>query len=150
MAVRLSASHAGRPFPQKIRGTHFYYLCYFYFYKMWFLCSLVLLFALRMETLRSYETIISTYPLFTALTLACSWSLGGCKAVWALRTNLWPAVKSWVKNNWIKIKTVPLTGRGGLWGRKMLKIPYCLDNQLTDGGGTAAFVTISQKLYLFF
>jgi hypothetical protein len=27
-----------------------------------------------------------------------------------------------------------VTGRGGLQGCEMLTIPYCLDNQLTDGG----------------
>jgi hypothetical protein len=29
---------------------------------------------------------------------------------------------------------MPKTGRGGLLGCEMLKIPHCLDNQLTDGG----------------
>jgi hypothetical protein len=27
-----------------------------------------------------------------------------------------------------------VTGRGGLWGCKMLRIPPCLDSRLTDGG----------------
>jgi hypothetical protein len=29
---------------------------------------------------------------------------------------------------------MPLTGRGGLYGCEMLKIPHCLDNRLTVGG----------------
>jgi hypothetical protein len=31
-------------------------------------------------------------------------------------------------------KAIPVTGRGGLWGCEMLRIPYCLDNRITDGG----------------
>jgi hypothetical protein len=32
-------------------------------------------------------------------------------------------------------KAIPVTGRGGLFGCcEMLKIPYCLDNRLTDAG----------------
>jgi hypothetical protein len=31
-------------------------------------------------------------------------------------------------------KAIPVTGRGGLWGCKMLRIPHSLDNRLTDGG----------------
>jgi hypothetical protein len=30
-------------------------------------------------------------------------------------------------------KAIPVTGRGGLWDCEMLRIPYCLDNRLTDG-----------------
>jgi hypothetical protein len=30
-------------------------------------------------------------------------------------------------------KTIPVTGRGGLLGYEMLRIPHCLDNRLTDG-----------------
>jgi hypothetical protein len=35
-----------------------------------------------------------------------------------------------------KSKAILVTGRGGLWGGQMLRIPYCLDldNRLTDGG----------------
>jgi hypothetical protein len=33
----------------------------------------------------------------------------------------------------IKSKAIPVTGRGGLEGCKMLRIPHCLDNRLTDG-----------------
>jgi hypothetical protein len=29
---------------------------------------------------------------------------------------------------------VPVTGRGGLQGWEMLRIPHCLDNRLRDGG----------------
>jgi hypothetical protein len=32
-----------------------------------------------------------------------------------------------------KSKAIPVTGRGGLQGCKMLRIPHCLDNRLTDG-----------------
>jgi hypothetical protein len=31
-------------------------------------------------------------------------------------------------------KAIPVTGRGGLYGCEMLRIPHCLDNRLTDGG----------------
>jgi hypothetical protein len=30
-------------------------------------------------------------------------------------------------------KAIPITGRGGLWGCEMLRIPHCLGNRLTDG-----------------
>jgi hypothetical protein len=33
-----------------------------------------------------------------------------------------------------KSKVVPVIGRGGLWGCEVLRVPHCLDNQLTDGG----------------
>jgi hypothetical protein len=33
-----------------------------------------------------------------------------------------------------KSKTMHVTGRGGLWGSEMLRIPLCLDTRLTDGG----------------
>jgi hypothetical protein len=33
-----------------------------------------------------------------------------------------------------KSKAIAVTGRGGLYGCKMLRIRHCLDNQLTDGG----------------
>jgi hypothetical protein len=29
---------------------------------------------------------------------------------------------------------IPVTGRGGLHGCEMLRIPYCLYSRLTDGG----------------
>jgi hypothetical protein len=31
-------------------------------------------------------------------------------------------------------KAIPVTGRGGLYGCEMLRIPHCLDSRLTDGG----------------
>jgi hypothetical protein len=31
-------------------------------------------------------------------------------------------------------KTIPVTGRGGLWSSEMLRIVHCPDNRLTDGG----------------
>jgi hypothetical protein len=33
-----------------------------------------------------------------------------------------------------KSKAIFVTGRGGLYVCKMFRIPYCLDNRLTDGG----------------
>jgi hypothetical protein len=30
-------------------------------------------------------------------------------------------------------KYIPITGRGGLWGCQILRIPHCLDSRLTDG-----------------
>jgi hypothetical protein len=32
-----------------------------------------------------------------------------------------------------KVKAIPVTGSGGLWGYEMLRIPQCLDSQFTDG-----------------
>jgi hypothetical protein len=32
-----------------------------------------------------------------------------------------------------KSKAIHVTGRGGLSGCEMLRIPHCLDNRLTDG-----------------
>jgi hypothetical protein len=41
-----------------------------------------------------------------------------------------------------KKKTIPpLTGRGGLWGCEMLRIPHSLVNRLTDGGKISAILT---------
>jgi hypothetical protein len=34
----------------------------------------------------------------------------------------------------IRSEAIPVAGRGGLQGCEMLRIPHCLDNQLTDGG----------------
>jgi hypothetical protein len=36
--------------------------------------------------------------------------------------------------NRTKSKTIPVTGRGGLYSCEMLRIPHCLDSWLTDGG----------------
>jgi hypothetical protein len=33
---------------------------------------------------------------------------------------------------------IPVTGREGLWGCEMLRIPHCLDIWLTDGGKVAS------------
>jgi hypothetical protein len=33
-----------------------------------------------------------------------------------------------------KSKAIPVTSGGGLWGCEMLRLPYFVDNQLTDGG----------------
>jgi hypothetical protein len=33
-----------------------------------------------------------------------------------------------------KSKAIPVTGRGCLYSCKILRIPHCLDNRLTDGG----------------
>jgi hypothetical protein len=34
----------------------------------------------------------------------------------------------------VKSKVIPVTGRGGVHGYEMLRLPHCLDNRLTDGG----------------
>jgi hypothetical protein len=34
----------------------------------------------------------------------------------------------------VESKAIPVTGRGGLYGCEMLRIPHCLDNRLLDGG----------------
>jgi hypothetical protein len=41
-----------------------------------------------------------------------------------------------IKKIWDKTKSkaIPVAGRGGLQGCKMLRIPHCLDNRLTNGG----------------
>jgi hypothetical protein len=41
-----------------------------------------------------------------------------------------------------KSKAIPETGRGGLQGCEMLRIPHCLENRLTDGG---KFVSLKQR-----
>jgi hypothetical protein len=46
---------------------------------------------------------------------------------------------------WVS-KAIPVTGRGGLEGCKMLRIPHCLDNRLTDGG---KFVSPKQRPLLY-
>jgi hypothetical protein len=33
-----------------------------------------------------------------------------------------------------KIKAIPVTVLGGIYGCEILRIPYCLDNRLTDVG----------------
>jgi hypothetical protein len=33
-----------------------------------------------------------------------------------------------------KVKAIPVTGRGGLQGCEILRIPHCLDNMVIDGG----------------
>jgi hypothetical protein len=42
----------------------------------------------------------------------------------------------------IKSKAIPVTGRGGLWGCEMLRIPHCLDNRLINGGKVVSPYTI--------
>jgi hypothetical protein len=37
-----------------------------------------------------------------------------------------------------KCKVLSVTGRGGLQGCEMLRIPHCLDNWLTDGGNVVS------------
>jgi hypothetical protein len=49
--------------------------------------------------------------------------------------------------NTLKIKSIPVTDRGGLQGCEMLKIPHCLDNRLTDGGKV---VSPTHWLHLYF
>jgi hypothetical protein len=38
----------------------------------------------------------------------------------------------------VKHKPLPVTGRGDPWGCEMLRIPKCLENRLTDGGGVVS------------
>jgi hypothetical protein len=48
---------------------------------------------------------------------------------------------------------IPVTGRGGLQGCKMLRITHCLDSRLTDGGEVVSFMhrppSTPQKHYFF-
>jgi hypothetical protein len=37
-------------------------------------------------------------------------------------------------------KAIPVTGRGGPQDCEMLRIPHCLDNQLTDSGGVVSLM----------
>jgi hypothetical protein len=37
-------------------------------------------------------------------------------------------------NNGKYCNAIPITGREGLWGCEMLRLPRCLDNRLTDAG----------------
>jgi hypothetical protein len=46
----------------------------------------------------------------------------------------------------IKSKTIPVTGRGGLYDSEMLRIPYCLDNRLTDGGKLSAVALLPRNI----
>jgi hypothetical protein len=52
---------------------------------------------------------------------------------------------------YVKNKAIPVTGRGGLYGYEMLRIPHCLDNRLTDGGRIVSLThrqrTTRQKHY---
>jgi hypothetical protein len=34
----------------------------------------------------------------------------------------------------LKSKGICITGREGIWGCELLRIPHCLDNRFTDGG----------------
>jgi hypothetical protein len=45
-----------------------------------------------------------------------------------------------------KSKAIPVTDRGGLQDCKMLRIPHCLDNWLTEGGKDAS-LTCRPPLY---
>jgi hypothetical protein len=46
-----------------------------------------------------------------------------------------------------KSKAIPVTGRGGLLGYEMLRIPHCLDNRLIDGG--TDFLQSNKHLHIF-
>jgi hypothetical protein len=47
-------------------------------------------------------------------------------------------------SNSFKSKAIPVTGRGGLEGCEMLRIPNCLDNLLRDG---LRFVSPTHRLH---
>jgi hypothetical protein len=51
-------------------------------------------------------------------------------------------------------KAIPVTGLGGLWGCKMLRIPHCLEDRLTDNGKTISLTRrphcTPQKHFFFF
>jgi hypothetical protein len=53
-----------------------------------------------------------------------------------------------------KSKAIPVTGRGGLQGCEILRIPHCLDNRLIDGGKVVSSTHwphfTPQKHYYFF
>jgi hypothetical protein len=43
-----------------------------------------------------------------------------------------------VKTQQRAIKIIPVRGRGGLYGCQMLRITYCLENRLIDGGNVVS------------
>jgi hypothetical protein len=43
-------------------------------------------------------------------------------------------VLSWLLNDAVKSKAIPVAGCGGLQGCVILTIPHCADNRPTDGG----------------
>jgi hypothetical protein len=45
---------------------------------------------------------------------------------------MWKAARIWF--GVVICKAIPVTGRGGLYGCEMLRIPHCIDSWLTDGG----------------
>jgi hypothetical protein len=50
----------------------------------------------------------------------------------------------WIRNkDFVKVKkqNYPVTGRRGLYGYDMLRIPQCLDSRLTDGGEVISFTS---------
>jgi hypothetical protein len=52
----------------------------------------------------------------------------------ALQTHLTLSVNLSVRSFCDDQEAIPATGRGGLYGYEMLRIPHCLDSRLTDGG----------------
>jgi hypothetical protein len=52
-----------------------------------------------------------------------------------------------------KLKAIPVTDRGGLWGCEMLRIPHCVENLFTNGGEvvspTHPPLSTPQKHYFF-
>jgi hypothetical protein len=59
----------------------------------------------------------------------CLFNISG--ALWTKPTCL--ACCLWNRSKTKKVKAIPVTGRRGLYGCEMLRIPHCLDNRLTDG-----------------
>jgi hypothetical protein len=47
---------------------------------------------------------------------------------------LWGPLRGGLALKGSKSKAISVTGRRGLSGCKMLRIPHCLDNRLTNGG----------------
>jgi hypothetical protein len=52
-----------------------------------------------------------------------------------------------------KIKAIPVTRRGGLYGREILMIPHCLDNRLKNGREVVSLtrqpISTPQKKFLY-
>jgi hypothetical protein len=47
-------------------------------------------------------------------------------------------------------KAIPVSGLGGLKGCKILRIPHCLDTQLTDGSKVVSLTVLYSLKTLFF
>jgi hypothetical protein len=81
----------------------------------------------RVHSTSRLDKVSSLDSLLSVLTLYCSENQHQNPAK---QNQSWSALSY----SQIIIKTIPATGRGGLYGCEMLRIPHILYNRLTDGG----------------